>query len=179
MTSFISSRVISTSGQSERSTPPVKPERDDIRPRCPQCNYDLAGSLEGESHQCPECGCTWSVDDLARQHVARSSTRRGLEWIIWAFAPGPIVCAILFLGFVFGHVMWYISVGLALIYAVLMLVDWTRGLYTKSFSRGRAPSNRFLFVTVGLSIHMAVNVVEIVFIILVVRLVQSAMIGAG
>jgi hypothetical protein len=46
------------------------------RGRCPQCDYDLRGL---PAHRCPECGMTWSADEMHDEApIARASRPAGL-----------------------------------------------------------------------------------------------------
>jgi len=35
-------------------------------PLCPDCGYDLVGSVRGGGRVCPECGCDFTIGELAR-----------------------------------------------------------------------------------------------------------------
>jgi hypothetical protein len=35
-------------------------------PLCPDCGYDLVGSVRGGGRVCPECGCDYTIGQLAR-----------------------------------------------------------------------------------------------------------------
>jgi hypothetical protein len=62
---------------------------------------------------------------------------------------------------------------------VLMLVDWTRGLYTQSFARGRSQVNRTAFVAMWLLGFILINVIELAVLVLFLQSIQQLMIGAA
>ncbi len=41
-------------------------QRDRPHPLCPDCGYDLVGSVHAGGRVCPECGCDFTIHDLAR-----------------------------------------------------------------------------------------------------------------
>ncbi len=40
--------------------------RERTHPLCPDCGYDLVGSVHAGGRVCPECGCSFTIQDLAR-----------------------------------------------------------------------------------------------------------------
>ena len=77
---------------------------------CPDCGYDLTGSIDAGRSQCPECGAPFTVDELLMVHLSNADgAPRSIsphEWTI----RGPLLFLIL------GAMM----VGLLMI---MMLID--------------------------------------------------------
>ena len=78
-------------------------------PVCPQCGYDLVGTVEAGRARCPECGYEFSLAELRRQG------RRG-DWTVWAglrrAAAVLLVKSIVCLPLVAG-LFWLLAPGLS------------------------------------------------------------------
>jgi len=102
-----------------------------------------------------------------------------MELLLWAFAPGPVMCVVLFMGLVFGRLVWWAAVLGVLVFAILMFFDWVKGLRLQSFARGRSRTSRFFYVAGWLVMLIVGNLVEMTAIILVLKLVEQSLAGRG
>ncbi len=140
-----------------------------VNARCPRCNYDLSGILESEAHRCPECGGVWTIEELAHQHAAQVSGRRGVERMLWILLPGPISCGVLFLGLVFGHLVWWLATMGTIGYVVITVVDWWQDAYLRSFAKGRGKWERYGFVSGVVAGYVFFNAIEVAILFILVR----------
>ena len=140
-----------------------------VSARCPRCNYDLSGILESEAHRCPECGREWTIEELAHQYAAQAMQRRGVGRWLWVMLPGPVACVVLFLGLVFGHLVWWIAAFGVIGYVVITIVDWWQDAYLRSFAKGRGKWERYSFVSAMVAGYVFINVIEVAVLLFLVR----------
>lgn len=142
---------------SQQPDPCLETGAADLKPRCPTCNYDLAGTLEVQEQRCPECGNRWTIEQLSLQYETQQYVASNPLGPSWAFTPGFIVMLIAPIGILAGPVAFAITLLIAACYSWYRIVLWARELHRRSYARGRTPLNRFLYVTLCTAVLIAVN----------------------
>lgn len=133
-----------------------------IHPTCPGCGYDLSGTLESPDQRCPECGRTWTVEELALQHIVCAGRPSRSNRFVSIFTPGLTVGGLFMLGLIFGPPVNWIAFPSAVVLVVLAVVEWGREQYQNSFSRARSPFNRFAFVVGRTAALVIFNIIFVV-----------------
>lgn len=118
-----------------------------MQPRCPRCNYDLAGTLEQSEHCCPECGTHWTIEELTIQYEAQQYIARNPLGLGWVFMPGFLVLLIAPIGIMAGTTTFLMTLLIATCYAWYRIAQWARELHRRSFANGRTRLNRVLYVS--------------------------------
>lgn len=137
-------------------------------PLCPGCGYNLSGTLEDPSRICPECGRAWTVDELARQRIARHAIRKSpLEWLVWALAPGVVFPLLAVIDFVLAGTSTIPGVAVTILWTSLLLVllgrwviTWWRDLDQILLMNRWSDSKRKLGRVAGAALLLLVNFVE-------------------
>ncbi len=128
-------------------------------PACPRCNYDLTAAPGEINPVCPECGYHWTIDELARQHLAREPLYT--SWggrIHWAVGPSLYSLIFLFVGLVFGPPVLYACVLIILAFLGLNVSSWWRDLRQISYRKGRTEFGRRLWVALCAALLLSLNI---------------------
>lgn len=167
-------------GEEDVSAPPRVAE-EPIRPACPGCGYDLAGTLEREPRRCPECGREWTLDELALQHLARRDRTAASIRMAAVIGPGLAIGLLLWLGLVFGPPITWLAWPAAGVATAFFIAEWAGDAYRLSFARARSRANRILYIASRTALLVAANAIIVGGggFVLLIAVTSCARAGAG
>ncbi len=128
-----------------------------LRPTCPGCGYDLAGTLELQPPRCPECGREWTLEELALQHLARSGPADARLRLAAVIGPGLVVSLLLLIGLFIGPPVNWLTWPVAGAAGIFALGDWGVDSYRRSFARARRRANRIGYVAARVAAFVLLN----------------------
>lgn len=137
-------------------------------PLCPNCGYDLSGTLERPDRICPECGRPWTIDELALQRMTAIQWRRSAaDWLIWALAPGIVLPVAVFVGLILAGVSGMLGILITCTWVLLLLVIlirwvqvWTRDILHVLLSRRWSIRSRWVGTIGVICILFLINSAE-------------------
>ncbi|MCL4196726.1 MAG: hypothetical protein KJZ69_04470 [Phycisphaerales bacterium] len=137
--------------------PPPRANEAPLRPTCPGCGYDLAGTLERQPQRCPECGRAWTLDELALQHLARRGSDEATARLVTIIGPGLTAGLLLLIGLFLGSPVNWLAWPVAGAVVVFALAEWATDAYRRSFARARGRANRIWYILVRTAALLLLN----------------------